>query len=31
MNRFNDMYIERYKNKNGFLVLDYVNRKLMAR
>lgn len=29
--KFNSMYIERYKNKNGFLVIDYVNRKLMAR
>lgn len=27
MKRFNDMYIERYENKTGFLVLDYANRR----
>lgn len=28
MKRFNDMYIERYENKTGFLVLDYANRRI---
>ena len=27
LRRFNDMYVERYENKTGFLVLDYANRR----